>query len=784
LALFLIAGCNNPAGGSPEIPPDVTPPAISSAVIENADPRTLTVTFSEAVKITSASGFSISNLAAGATSLSYHSGDNTTDVTFTLNNAAAEGETITLSYSSGTVTDIAGNALAAFNAQPVINKVADISSMSPVLVSATITAAPANQIVAVFSKSVILTDATGFTVSGLSAGETTLTSTSTSENGSAVIYFTMSNDAASTDIITLSYDDTSGAVKDSDDNSLASFSESVVNNVGGSTDNIPPAFVSASVENGYRDRLVVTFNEPVIAANAAGFSMTGLSADLTYLSGNGTTALTFTMSAPAVYGNTITLSYDDDTGTVTDKAGNALAEFGPQPVTNNVAQDKTPTPAVSQATAAKTAATQALVTFTLTNHTDLTGSTWKVYPSADAVDVVSGVTASNNEATLTLTHASDIPTGAYYLSATQSGEAESDRLALTVAAYTLPPPGGGTSVTLTGMLINTTGNVMVRLIPFDSYDEIPVAVGEGTILNGSLTVDMFNYSGNLGDPVGEDPWTDDGGDYWILFLYGPGYSFAGWWNDDDPVDLSGDYIDASGFEIGGPLDPANPDGSISGTISITNFPADVDVVWMYIVAMQYGDETSNGWRSWDSTIALEKIKNNELTNYHFTIPLYEGNDNTREKGGPFIGEEDTRLYIHIEYADGTSWGFDVATVTVANHDDDTELGTLEEVAIEDTVAVGGTVTIILPEDKMLWDGDVGLMLSSNNYPGLWSSFFPPENTWKIRAPSGKTGSFLIDVWDTEDTRYAKKEGTWDGSTTDVENVELTVTFTAEDAVDY
>lgn len=105
--------------------------------------------------------------------------------------------------------------------------------------------------------------------------------------------------------------------------------------------------------------------------------------------------------------------------------------------------EKSTTPTATTTTVAKTAATQTSVGFTLTNapvYAD--DQTWTVYTAATGSTLATGVTASNVGNTLTLSHETDIPAGNYYVSVTETGKAESDRLALTVGAY-VPSSGNG-----------------------------------------------------------------------------------------------------------------------------------------------------------------------------------------------------------------------------------------------------------------------------------------------------------------------------------------------------
>lgn len=100
-------------------------------------------------------------------------------------------------------------------------------------------------------------------------------------------------------------------------------------------------------------------------------------------------------------------------------------------VTHTFALPKSTKPTADTATVKKTASSQASVEFTL--NSDLTG-TWSVYDALTGGNVVTGVTASANGTTLTLSHATNVPAGTYYVSVTEEGKSESARLALTVVA--------------------------------------------------------------------------------------------------------------------------------------------------------------------------------------------------------------------------------------------------------------------------------------------------------------------------------------------------------------
>ena len=101
------------------------------------------------------------------------------------------------------------------------------------------------------------------------------------------------------------------------------------------------------------------------------------------------------------------------------------------------AQLTTPKPQPSAASASKTSQPQTAVAFTLTN-SYTAGTVWRVYAGSTGAGQASGISAALNGSTLTLSHASDVQAGSYYVSATESGKAESDRTELTVTAYVQP----------------------------------------------------------------------------------------------------------------------------------------------------------------------------------------------------------------------------------------------------------------------------------------------------------------------------------------------------------
>ncbi len=96
---------------------DTTGPTVTAASF-NVLGTQLTITFSEAVN--GHTGFTITPT-GGASTLTYLSGDGTTSKVYTLSRTVTFGETATLAYTPGNVTDLASNPLLAFSGTSVAN---------------------------------------------------------------------------------------------------------------------------------------------------------------------------------------------------------------------------------------------------------------------------------------------------------------------------------------------------------------------------------------------------------------------------------------------------------------------------------------------------------------------------------------------------------------------------------------------------------------------------------------------------------------------------------------
>ncbi len=341
LSVIYMSACSD--GSSSGKGSDKTHPEVSSALVNNNAPNKIYITFSEQVEIDNSDGFTVDAVKSkvGVPLTGQVSGSGNATIILALSRNITAYEAVTLSYNSaGNVADLDGNPLEEFSACPVINSVLpDVTP--PQFKSASVEELAPSVVVAVFNESLVLTDAAGFTIS-INLIDYTQSSgiTNISGSGTPVIKFTLSSAVVTGDIVTIAYSTADGGdARDLSDNYLASFpAKNVVNKIG------PPLFVSASVSNAAPSIVDVVFNEAVTLSDAAGFiidvegEIFDESDGIIGVSGSGIAYIRFTLSTPVGVGDDVFISYDNASmhDNVTDIAGNPLATFGPEAVTNNV----------------------------------------------------------------------------------------------------------------------------------------------------------------------------------------------------------------------------------------------------------------------------------------------------------------------------------------------------------------------------------------------------------------------------------------------------------------
>lgn len=112
--------------------------------------------------------------------------------------------------------------------------------------------------------------------------------------------------------------------------------------------------------------LTLAFSEAVTATISTGFALTptngGAAVTLSYASGSGTSSLVYTASRTITRNETLTLSYVQPGNGIEDAAGNDLASFSGQSVTNNSTQNNAPTDlSISSSTVSVAGGTNAVV---------------------------------------------------------------------------------------------------------------------------------------------------------------------------------------------------------------------------------------------------------------------------------------------------------------------------------------------------------------------------------------------------------------------------------------
>jgi hypothetical protein len=208
----------------------IAPPTETSASINSAG-TTLTVTFSTAappiLPASGITGFSLAGTSAVITTTSVSGSTGT----FTLSPAALLGETVTLGYTPGNVTDSAGSphSLAAFSGRTVTNNSTVIAP--PTETSASINAAGTTLIVTFSTAAPPILPA--ISVNGFTLGGTTSATITSGSISTTTGTFTLSPAVLQDDVPTLGYSSIIGNVTDSEGTpkALATFSgRSVTNN--------------------------------------------------------------------------------------------------------------------------------------------------------------------------------------------------------------------------------------------------------------------------------------------------------------------------------------------------------------------------------------------------------------------------------------------------------------------------------------------------------------------------------------------------------------------------
>ena len=324
-----------------------TPPVFSSAAV---DGNLLTITFDENLATGSVPASSAFEVEATATDSTVRTLNGTGTVTIddaavkvTLDAVVTGTETLTVDYtkpSSNPLEDADGNDLASFS-----NKTATNNSVPPTVSSA---AVDGYQLTVTFNENLAtgsVPASSAFEVEATATDSTvrTLNGTGTVTIDDAAVKVTLDAVVAGTETLTVDYTKpSSNPLEDPNGNEVAAFSNKTATN-----SSVPPTVSSASV-NG--DVLTVTFSEKTpLPPNAAAHAFTVSAGGNAYASDgiaahhSSRLAAEFFLDVAVPPGETATLSYTKPASDpLTDDAGNEMASFSGQSVTNNTPANAAP----------------------------------------------------------------------------------------------------------------------------------------------------------------------------------------------------------------------------------------------------------------------------------------------------------------------------------------------------------------------------------------------------------------------------------------------------------
>lgn len=229
---------------------DTTPPTVTSATVENADPDALVVVFDEVVTITDTTGLSLDGSWAGTT-ITGVTGSGTNTLTFALDTPVANGEAGNFVYGgTNNIVDSSTNGLVA-GSTAVTNNVSAIDN--PTITSMSVEDGAATSVIVNFNQNVNITNQTGWTFRINATGDTL---TGVSGSGTSQLTFTCTTSIVNGDTLDMSYDSGTGNCVATDDSApLQSFTQTSV------TNNIAVSSIYAqltSVKNIYDDEGLAT----------------------------------------------------------------------------------------------------------------------------------------------------------------------------------------------------------------------------------------------------------------------------------------------------------------------------------------------------------------------------------------------------------------------------------------------------------------------------------------------------------------------------------------------
>jgi hypothetical protein len=260
---------------------------------------------------------------------------------------------------------------------------------APTVSSATINTA-GTTITFAFSESVVATISTGFALT-MSGGA--VTATYSSGTGSSSLVYTLSRTVQYGETGTHAYTQPGNGIEDTSGNDLDTYSgAAVTNNSTDGQDVTAPTVSTRTVSaNGTTFTIACSETVSVGAGGNGGFTLTptngGAAVTLSYASGSGSANLVYTASRAITRNETLTLAYVQPGNGIEDAAGNDLASFSGQAVTNNSTQNTAATDISLSSTTVSTSGGVNTVVGTLSNDDPDPGDTFTYTLVAGTGDV-------------------------------------------------------------------------------------------------------------------------------------------------------------------------------------------------------------------------------------------------------------------------------------------------------------------------------------------------------------------------------------------------------------
>lgn len=315
-------------------------PDLDSAVVLEADPSTLVLTFTDDV-ITNAADFAVGiSVTVNGDAVAVTDPDTSVGdvVNLALAFAVASGDVVVVSYDStpGGIQSATGAKVGSFTNEAVVNGSVETH---PAFVSAEIGVVDESTLV--ITLDVAVESQTNDYESGfsVSVNATPVTFTAPGNVGGTTISLLLDSPVVDSDVVLVSYDHTAGDIVDSTSGvPLSDFTgEAVVN-----TAPAAPAFASAEIGTVDAETLVITFSSAITSPlnnYLAGISVNVNAAPATFTDpvNAGGTTVSLTLDTPVINTDVVTVSYNAGAGDLQAASTVPVASFTDEAVTNNVA---------------------------------------------------------------------------------------------------------------------------------------------------------------------------------------------------------------------------------------------------------------------------------------------------------------------------------------------------------------------------------------------------------------------------------------------------------------